>query len=87
MDPSATWRILAEAVQSEDWEEAEEHARNLLTWLEKTAFHRSSSARPHSIGSPRSEPAKPFWNGTRNDPGPALSSLGASFDGTVKFLT
>jgi hypothetical protein len=38
MDPSVTWCDMAQAVQEDRWLDAEEHARNLLAWLQKGGF-------------------------------------------------
>ncbi len=38
MDPSVTWTDMAKAVLEDNWLDAEEHARNLLDWLEKGGF-------------------------------------------------
>jgi hypothetical protein len=47
MDPTRTWLDLAAAVQTNDWESAEEHARNLLDWLRKGGYPPEITAQPH----------------------------------------
>lgn len=38
MDPTACWRLIKEAIEDARWEEAAEHAENLLEWLRRNGF-------------------------------------------------
>jgi hypothetical protein len=38
MDPQATWTMLIDAYQSQDWEGVEESAEALLGWLARGGF-------------------------------------------------
>lgn len=38
MDPNATMGLLIDAIAASDWESAEEHATNLLNWLNRGGF-------------------------------------------------
>lgn len=38
MDPNATWVLLLQAIQSEDWKAVRDHAEDLEHWLDRGGF-------------------------------------------------
>lgn len=50
MDPNATLRDLLDAVQLRDWDQVEELAQSLLTWIENRGFPPTTLG-PKELGS------------------------------------
>ena len=53
MDPNATWLMLLQAMQSEDWKAVRGHAEDLVDWLDRSGFPPDTSS---------GIVTDPFWN-------------------------
>lgn len=46
MDVNATWALLAQAVEEDEWDSAAEHAEAILAWMSRDGFAPTITKKP-----------------------------------------